>query len=339
MERQHKIAIIVGAMVVVFAVIVGIIFSSKKMMESAQSAPDVATVQTETAETEAETETAETAATQAEAESAAADETASDQVASGSEMTTVENVVEEGMEPIYADALNDGTYEIEVASSSSMFQITAATLTVANGEMNCVMTMGGTGYLYLYMGTGEEAAAADESAYIPFEENAAGEHTFTVPVEALDAGIDCAAFSKKKEKWYDRTLCFKMASLPEEALKEGVISKTTVEDLGVADGTYTIEVVLEGGSGKASVDSPTTLVIEGGAMTATITFSSPNYDYMMVNGEKYLTVNTEGNSTFEIPVDALDYDMQVSADTTAMSTPHEIEYTLHFDSSTLTAQE
>ena len=72
-------------------------------------------------------------------------------------------------------------------------------------------------------------------------------------------------------------------------------------------------------------------------MTAEITWSSPNYDYMIVDGEKYLPVNTEGNSVFEIPVAALDTALAVTADTTAMSTPHEIEYTLTFDSASLTA--
>ena len=48
------------------------------------------------------------------------------------------------------------------------------------------------------------------------------------------------------------------------------------------------------------------LTVAEGKMTATIVWSSPNYDYMIVDGEKYLPTNTEGNSTFEIPVSALD---------------------------------
>ena len=71
-------------------------------------------------------------------------------------------------------------------------------------------------------------------------------------------------------------------------------------------------------------------------MTAVIVWSSPNYDYMLIDGEKYLPTNTEGNSTFEIPVAALDTALAVTADTVAMSTPHEIDYTLTFDSATLT---
>ena len=104
------------------------------------------------------------------------------------------------------------------------------------------------------------------------------------------------------------------------------------------DGTYTASVTLEGGSGRATVQSPAVLRCEGGKFYATIVWSSPNFDYMKVNGEKYLQTNTEGNSTFEIPVAAFDQKLDVIADTVAMSEPHEVEYTLFFDSATLQKQ-
>ena len=96
------------------------------------------------------------------------------------------------------------------------------------------------------------------------------------------------------------------------------------------DGTYQVEVELLGGSGRASVTSPAKVEIKDGKAVATLEWSSPNYDYMVVDGEKYLPVNTEGNSVFQIPVEAFDQDIVVIADTVAMSTPHEIEYTLNF---------
>ena len=96
------------------------------------------------------------------------------------------------------------------------------------------------------------------------------------------------------------------------------------------DGTYQMEVELLGGSGRASVTSPAKVEIKDGKAVATLEWSSPNYDYMVVNGEKYLPVNTEGTSVFQIPVEAFDQDIAVIADTVAMSTPHEIEYTLNF---------
>ena len=240
-------------------------------------------------------------------------------------------VVQDGMEPISGSEIKDGVYDITVDSSSTMFQITACQLTVRDGSMTAAMTMGGTGYLYLYMGTGAEAEQADADSYIPFTENADGTHTFTVPVEALDTGIDCAAFSKKKQIWYDRTLVFRADSLPMDA-------RTSVESLNLEDGTYTVAVTLEGGSGRASVESPATLTVADGSVTADILWSSSNYDYMKVDGVQYDPVNTDGTSEFQIPVLGFDYAMPVSADTTDMSTPHEIEYTLYFDSATLEKQ-
>ena len=122
-------------------------------------------------------------------------------------------------------------------------------------------------------------------------------------------------------------------------VKEDGAEKKTVADLNLEDGDYTTEVTLEGGSGRATVDSPAAITIKDGEATATIVWSSPNYDYMLVDGEKYLPTNTEGNSTFEIPVSALDTALDVTADTVAMSTPHEIEYTLTFDSASLKAND
>ena len=263
----------------------------------------------------------------------AQDEHTASQVADTSDMAEVEDVAEDGMTPITGDKVKDGTYDVTVKSSSSMFNITACELTVKDGEMTAKMHMGGTGYLYVYMGTGEQAAAADEADYIPFTEEADGTHSFTVPVKALDEGIDCAAFSKKKEKWYDRTLLFRADSLPAEALADGVM--TTAESLSLADGVYTADVTLGGGSGRASVESPATLTVAGGKVTAKIVWSSKNYDYMKVDGEKHDAVIEDEHSTFEIPVAGFDWALPVVADTTAMSEPHEIDYTLKFDSASI----
>ena len=252
----------------------------------------------------------------------------SSKVADQSDMVSVKKVTEEGMTPVYGGQIKDGTYPIEVKSSSSMFRVTDAQLTVKDGKMTAVMTMGGKGYLYVYMGTGEQAAAADASEYIGFEENADGAHTFTVPVEALDEAVSCAAFSKKKEKWYDRSLCFLASSIPSDAIKTADIP---------GDGEYTAEVTLTGGSGRATVESPAKIVVKDGKITATVIWSSPNYDYMIVGGEKYMPVELDGveNSAFEIPVAGFDFEIPVKADTTAMSQPHEISYTLNFDSASL----
>lgn len=302
---------------------------------------------------------------------------------------------EEELAPIYGVEVKDGTYQVEIDSSSSMFRIVKAELTVDNGEMSAVITLSGTGYLKLFMGTREEAANALEEALIPYVEDAEGAYTYTIPVEVLNKEFDCAAFSKRKESWYDRQLVVLADSLPEDAviskeeeqseesndvtLKENkeveeANKETTEESKEVAeknnedtteenneadvttsevseentktseqkpvriqadDGAYTMEVTLSGGSGKATVISPAVINVSNQTATARIEWSSSNYDYMLVNGEKYFPVNTEGNSVFEIPVLALDEEMTVVADTVAMSKAHEIEYTLMFHSKTL----
>ncbi len=253
------------------------------------------------------------------------------QVAGADQMAPVEEVVEDGMVPICGSALKDGVYSVVVDSSSSMFSVTGCELTVADGKMSAVMHMGGKGYLKVFMGTGEEAAAAGDDAGIPFSEAEDGTHTFTVPVEALDTGIPCAAFSKKKELWYDRTLVFRGDSLPADAFRDGTF--TGAETL--EDGAYTVEVRLEGGSGRASVESPAALRVEDGTAYASVVWGSSNYSSMRIGEETFAPVNTSGNSAFEIPVSVFDRKLAVYAETTAMSTPHEIEYTLYFDASTI----
>lgn len=254
-------------------------------------------------------------------------------VADASQMTAVEDVTEAGMVPISAESLQFGDYPVEVESSSSMFRIEQAVLHVLDGRMVADLTMGGKGYLYVYPGTAEEAAAAEESSLIPFREDAEGKHCFTIPVEALDAPLPCAAFSKNKELWYERTLLFRADSLPTEAFAEGFF--TTAGTLGLEDGDYEVPVTLSGGSGRASVGSPAVLTVKDGACEALITWGSKNYDYMKVGGEKFLPVNDEGNSQFRIPVAYFDRPITVIADTVAMSEPHEITYRLSFDSAGL----
>lgn len=254
-------------------------------------------------------------------------------IASSSETVTEEPVTEDWMVPVQAEEVKDGEYEIEVNSSSSMFRIEECILTVKDGAMSAAMTMGGTGYLYVCMGTPEEAARADEAEYILPEVTGDGAHVFTVPVEALDEAVECAAFSKKKEKWYGRQLCFVAESLPADAfVREG---EEDAGKIGLEDGSYTVEAVLEGGSGKASITSPLELTVKDGSITARIEWSSPKYDYMIVDGQKYLPVNEEGNSVFEIPVETFDRPVKVIADTTAMSKPYEIEYAITYDSESI----
>lgn len=101
-------------------------------------------------------------------------------------------------------------------------------------------------------------------------------------------------------------------------------------DTSLEDGEYTVNVELEGGSGRASVDSEAKVKVTDGQAYATIVWSSTYYDYMLVDGKKYTNENEGGNSTFTFPIAGVPCTMDVVGDTTAMSQPHEIDYTLTF---------
>ena len=243
-------------------------------------------------------------------------------------MTMWEPVEEEGMVPLYADSLKDGVYPAQVRSSSPMFQPERCELTVSDGTMTAALYMTSEASLYLFPGSAEDAEAADEAAYIPLMNG-----VFLFPVEALDKGLPCAVFSRKNEQWYDRTLLFRADSIPVDAYADGVLMTPAV--LALADGEYTVDVSLKGGSGKARVSSPARLIVEAGVCTAEIIWSSSHYDYVRISEETYYPVNTEGNAVFMLPVSVFDFNMAILADTTAMSQPHEIAYFLRFDSETI----
>lgn len=109
--------------------------------------------------------------------------------------------------------VSDGSYKVNVTSSSSMFKVMDCILTSKNGEMTAKITLSGTGYDYLYVGTSAEAALADKSKWIPYVVDKNGMYTYTIPVSLLDTGISVAAFSHKKQIWYDRTLTFASAGM------------------------------------------------------------------------------------------------------------------------------
>ena len=226
-------------------------------------------------------------------------------------------------------ALPDGVYTADFETDSSMFHTSEAcngkgTLTVENGVMTFHVSLASKKIVNLYPGLAADAEANKTAWLIPtvdtvtYADGTTEEvYGYDIPVEALDTDFQLALLGTKG-KWYDHVVSVR------DAVEKAAEAETP------ADGTYTCDVTLEGGSGRATVESPAALTVAEGKMTATIVWSSPNYDYMIVDGEKYLPTNTEGNSTFEIPVAALGTPLTVTADTVAMSKPHEIEYTLTF---------
>lgn len=240
-----------------------------------------------------------------------------------------------------SSVLEDGVYSAEFDTDSSMFHVNEANegrgiLTVKDGEMTIHVSLVSKSITSLFAGTAEDAQKEGAELLEPTTDKVTYSdgwteevYGFDIPVPTLDEEFDVALIGKKG-KWYDHKVVVTDPQA-ENAASEG----TAVEDLNLEDGSYTVEVALEGGSGKATVETPAVVNIQDQKATAEIIWSSSNYDYMLVDGEKYEPVNTEGNSAFEIPVLGFDYPMPVTADTVAMSTPHEIDYTLTFDSSTL----
>ncbi len=217
-----------------------------------------------------------------------------------------------------------GEYNIDVESSSSMFRVVEAVLSINEGEMTAVLTLSGTGYSKLFMGTGEEALLATEADYIYFVEDEDGMYTYEIPVSALDTGIDVAAFSISKEKWYDRVLTFDSDTL---VLLEGVY------DIDVTSSSSMFRIV------EAVLKS------KDGEMTAILTLSGTGYSKLfMGTGEQallateadyiYFIADGEGMYTYEIPVSALDLGIDVAA--FSISKEKWYDRVLTFESSTLT---
>ena len=278
----------------------------------------------------------------------AADATSAESTVAAQESTVTPTESTETAETVSTETeqdkaqLPDGVYAAEFSTDSSMFHVSEAcdgkgTLTVKDGVMTIHISLGSKKILNLYPGLAEDAAKEGAVLLEPttdtvtYSDGMTEEvYGFDVPVPAIGEEFDLALIGTKG-KWYDHKV---KVSDPVAEGTADTFDLSTVED-----GSYTIELTMEGGSGRASIQSPAQLAIADGAATAILEWSSPNYDYMLVNGEKYLPVNTEGNSVFEVPVEALDAPLTMIGDTVAMSTPHEVEYTVTFHSETLESTE
>ena len=278
----------------------------------------------------------------------AADATSAESTVAAQESTVTPTESTETAETVSTETaqdkaqLPDGVYTAEFSTDSSMFHVSEAcdgkgTLTVKDGVMTIHISLGSKKILNLYPGLAEDAAKDGAVLLEPttdtvtYSDGMTEEvYGFDVPVPVIGEEFDLALIGTKG-KWYDHTV---KVSDPVAEGTADTFDLSTVED-----GSYTIELTMEGGSGRASIQSPAQLAIADGAATAILEWSSPNYDYMLVNSEKYLPVNTEGNSVFEVPVEALDVPLTMIGDTVAMSTPHEVEYTVTFHSETLESAE
>lgn len=187
----------------------------------------------------------------------------------------------------------NGIYSMDVASSSSMFKVVDCILTAKDGKMSAVLTLSGTGYGYLYMGTKEEAASADQSSWIPYQVNEEGKYTYTVPVEALDKEIAVAAYSIKKGIWYDRTLTFQSETMK----KIADLNSTDSENKGDSGNNgNTGNSGTTGGSNNTGNTGTNNSAFPGGSVSGTNSGKTDGNDGKADNVSKYES-DTSGSTS------------------------------------------
>lgn len=251
--------------------------------------------------------------------------------------------------------LQNGTYRVNVESSAKMFRVTNCVLTYKDGAMTAAITLSGTGYDKLFLGSAADAAKASADQLVGYTADAAGAYVFTIPVTALNTPIAVAAHSSKNDTWYDRELTFssngmQLIDLTQETEqteketekkddKKAEKESTYEKDLsggtsrvdsstGLADGVYTPDSFSwSGGSGRTSITC-TKVTVTGGQAYATIVFGSSNYGYVKANGNKYFPTYGANTSSFTIPV-KLNANNTIIGMTTAMSAAHEVTYSIY----------
>ncbi len=99
------------------------------------------------------------------------------------------------------------------------------------------------------------------------------------------------------------------------------------------NGTYTpSDFHFTGGTGRVQITCPE-VTKDGDTYTAKLVFDSKNYQYIKVAGKQYDRDASSGedNSIFFVPIEP-DKDIKIMGLTTAMSTAHEVEYTIFVSS-------
>lgn len=190
----------------------------------------------------------------------------------------------------------NGIYSMDVTSSSSMFKVVDCILTAKDGKMSAVLTLSGTGYGYLYMGTKEEAASADQSSWIPYQVNEEGKYTYTVPVEALDKEIAVAAYSIKKGIWYDRTLTFQSETMKKIADLNSTDSNNKGDSGNTGNNGNTGNSGTTGGSNNTGNTGTNNSAFPGGSVPGTNSGKTDGNDGKADNVSKYES-DTSGSTS------------------------------------------
>lgn len=190
----------------------------------------------------------------------------------------------------------NGIYSMDVVSSSSMFKVVDCILTAKDGKMSAVLTLSGTGYGYLYMGTKEEATSADQSFWIPYQVNEEGKYTYTVPVEALDKELAVAAYSIKKGIWYDRTLTFQSETMKKIADLNSTDSNNKGDSGNTGNNGNTGNSGTTGGSNNTGNTGTNNSAFPGGSVPGTNSGKTDGNDGKADNVSKYES-DTSGSTS------------------------------------------
>lgn len=190
----------------------------------------------------------------------------------------------------------NGIYSMDVTSSSSMFKVVDCILTAKDGKMSAVLTLSGTGYGYLYMGTKEEAASADQSSWIPYQVNKEGKYTYTVSVEALDKEIAVAAYSIKKGIWYDRMLTFQSETMKKIADLNSTDSNNKGDSGNTGNNGNTGNSGTTGGSNNTGNTGTNNSAFPGGSVPGTNSGKTDGNDGKADNVSKYES-DTSGSTS------------------------------------------
>ena len=210
------------------------------------------------------------------------------------------------------NVLDTGKYVVDVdaASASGMFRVVNCVLTSVGGKLQADITLSGTGYDKLYMGSKEAAASASKDQLIGYSVNAEGKYVFTVPVKSMDTGVKIAAHEFNSGKWYDCTLTFKT---------EGI-----TKYVQVSDGSYKVNVTSSSSMFKVT---DCVLTSKNGEIFAKITLSGKSYDYLYIGTKEEAALETNASKripcvvendmfTYTIPVALLDTGIAVASHST-----------------------
>lgn len=260
---------------------------------------------------------------------------------SGSAMAADQTIGQYGMLPVYGFDIEEGAYSVTLETDCALLQVSLADITVEDGTIVAKVLPASS--RITAMSTEKEP---QNNAINPNQDG-----IFTFGVKSMDTVLSMAVYDEQTQKWEPCSLLFRADSLPKDSLRielpdydliERAIDKyqgnsadapqstapTEAVSVDLPDGEYSVSIELTGGgSGKAYISSPALMTVRDGKAYVRLEWSSSNYDYMIVGTKTYYnTAEEERNSVFEIPITCWDTKMTVIADTTAMGTPHEVQY-------------